>query len=424
LIVNRVMLELTLMANYYKLAIPSDRIERLQYVKRMFPQAAGSSLGDEWRGGRHEALKRLNTIDIEAYNRNHNFINGSVSGLSPYIRHGCITLKEALDNVRSRFGAQAEPFVESLAWRDYWRRVWYQLGNGIFSDIEDPKVALGDKLLPDFIRQGITGLPCMDGFIRNLLQDGYVHGHARKWFAAYMVHWLKVDWREAADWFENNLLDGDKGSNHLSWQWVASLNSSKPYYFNKENLARHTGEKYCATCKVNCPFDASHETLNDKLFGNTTPENAKIHRVIMPEKTQISTHQAVAVFVHDEMLSAAHPLLRKPMPKIFVFDAMLHGKWPLKRIQFLADCLNELQDVEIWIGDMREVVKARGVGQIVTQATPNTQVKAMLEPFNPIWQPEIKFTDAEISEKRLKRFSRYWDKVGPELFGDKINLQP
>jgi deoxyribodipyrimidine photo-lyase len=410
-----------LMANFYRLTIPTDRVERQQYMRRMFPQATGSFLDDNWRGGRQAALKRLNTLDIEAYNRNHNFLNGAVSKLSPYLRHGCITLKEASDSVRSRFGAESAKFVEELARRDYWRHVWHEIGNGIFSDIEDPKVALGDKLMPDFIRQGITGLPCMDGFIRDLTHEGYVHNHARKWFAAYVVHWLKVDWREAADWFENQLLDGDKGSNHLSWQWVASLFSSKPYYFNKENLARHTGEKYCATCKVNCPFDASAEALNERLFGNSKPAKAKTHRVIMPERALISVHRAIAIYVHDEMLSSAHPLMRKPMPKFFVFDDMLHGRWPLKRLQFLADCLSELQDVEVWIGDTRAILNERGVGQIVTQATPNTQLKALLEPFNPIWQPEVKFTEAEISDKRLKRFSRYWDVVKVELFGNEIS---
>jgi deoxyribodipyrimidine photo-lyase len=409
-----------LMANFYRLTIPLDRIERQQYIRRMFPQATGSFLGDGWRGGRQEALKRLNTLDIEAYNRNHNFLNGAVSKLSPYFRHGCLTLKEASDSLRYRFGVDSEKFVEELARRDYFRQVWYEFGNGIFSDIEDPKVALGDKLMPDFIRQGITGLPCMDGFIRDLTHEGYVHNHARKWFAAYVVHWLKVDWREAADWFENHLLDGDKGSNHLSWQWVASLFSSKPYYFNKENLARHTGEKYCAACKVNCPFDASHETLNERLFGNTKPAKAKAHRVMMPERAPISVHRAIAIYVHDEMLSSAHPLLRKPMPKFFVFDDMLHGRWPLKRLQFLADCLSELQDLEVWIGDTRAILNERGVGQVITQATPNTQLKVLLEPFNPIWQPEVKFTEAVISDKRLKRFSRYWDVVSAEKFGDNV----
>ena len=411
------------MPNHYKLILPSDQAERLHYIRRIFPQAGGAFLGEAWRGGRQEALKRINTIDVEAYSRNRNFLNGSVSHLSPFFRHGCLTLKEASDIVRNRHGMLAAKFVQELAWRDYWRRVWYDIGNGIFSDIEDPKVILGDKLMPDFIRQGITGLPCMDGIIRDLTLQGYVHNHSRMWFAAYVVHWLKVDWREAADWFENNLLDGDKASNHLSWQWVASLFSSKPYIFNKENLARYTGEKYCASCTVKCPFDASYEMLSEKLFSNTAPAKAKEYRVAMPERAPLSTHQAIAILVHDEMLSSAHPMLHQPMPKIFVFDEYLYGKWPLKRLQFVADCLSELQDVEIWIGDTREVLNSRGVGQIITQDTPNKQLKALLEPFNPVYQPEVQFTESDISEKRLKRFSRYWEKVGVELFGTDFEVK-
>jgi deoxyribodipyrimidine photo-lyase len=406
------------MANLHKLTLPIDRAERMQYIKRMFPQAIGPSLGDEWRGGRQEAIKRLNSIDIEQYNRNRHFINGAVSKLSPYFRYGCLTLKEASDSVRYRFGMKAERFVYQLAWRDYWRRVWYDLGDGIFSDIEEAKVPLGDKLMPDFIRQGITGLPCMDGLIRDLMQEGYVHNHGRLWFAAYLVHWLKIDWREAADWFENYLIDGDKASNHLSWQWIASLFSSRPYFFNKENLSRYTGEKYCANCKINCPFDASLEILNEKLFVRATPSPAKAQRIAMPARAALSTHKAVAVLVHDEMLSPAHPLLRKPMAKFFIFDDYLHSKWPLKRLQFVADCLNEMQGVEVWIGDTSEILKERGVGQLITQNTPNLQQKAILEPFHITWQPELNFIDSEISDQRLKRFSRYWDKVGPELFGE------
>jgi deoxyribodipyrimidine photo-lyase len=407
------------MAILHKLTLPTDRAERLQYIKRMFPQAIGPFLGDEWCGGRQEAIKRLNSIDIEQYNRNRHFINGAVSKLSPYFRYGCLTLKEASDSVRYRFGMKAERFVYQLAWRDYWRRVWYDLGDGIFSDIEEAKVPLGDKLMPDFIRQGITGLPCMDGLIRDLMQEGYVHNHGRLWFAAYLVHWLKIDWREAADWFENYLIDGDKASNHLSWQWIASLFSSRPYFFNKENLARYTGEKYCANCKINCPFDASLEILNEKLFVRATPSPPKSQRIAMPVRASLSTHKAVAVLVHDEMLSAAHPLLRKPMAKFFIFDDHLHGKWPLKRLQFVADCLSEMQGVEVWIGDTSEILKERGVGQLITQNTPNLQVKAILEPFQITWQPELNFIDSDISDQRLKRFSRYWEKVGPELFGEK-----
>jgi deoxyribodipyrimidine photo-lyase len=86
--------------------------------------------------------------------------------------------------------------------------------------------------------------------------------------------------------------------------------------------------------------------------------------------------------------------------------------------------LSELQDVEVWIGDTSTILKERGVGQIFTQDTPNKQVKALLEPFNTQWANEVKFAESEISDKRLKRFSRYWEKVGVELFGEQVLQKP
>ncbi len=403
-----------------KLDLPADRNERLQYMRRSFPNAVGVALTDNWRGGRHEAIKRVNSFDVGAYSRNRNFINGSVSKLSPYIRYGCITPKEIADILQEKFGNASQGFIMQVAWRDYWRRVWYEFGDDIYSNIEEAKVPLGDNLMPDYIRQGITGLPCMDGFIRNLMQEGYVHNHARLWFAAYVVHWLKVDWRDAAEWFESYLLDGDIASNHLSWQWVASTFSSKPYYFNKENLARFTGGKYCATCKINCPFDETYDLLRKKLFTLAPPKRLEPVKNLGIPKSQFSGENAVAIYIHDEMLSATHPLASQSIPSIFVFDKNVHAKWPLKRLQFVADCLSELPNIEIWMGDTVEILKARGIGKLITQDTPNLQIKRLLSPFKTNFEPETKLFEAEISSKRLKRFSRYWEKSGRELFGEDV----
>ena len=137
------------MAVSHKLTIPCDRAERLHYIHRQFPQAKGAQLSDNWHGGRVNALKRLNQVDAIAYGRNRNFLNGAVSRLSPYLRHGCITLKETLDSVQARFKPNAEKLVSELAWRDYWHQVWYTQGNRILSDLEAPKVAIGSNDLPD-----------------------------------------------------------------------------------------------------------------------------------------------------------------------------------------------------------------------------------------------------------------------------------
>lgn len=54
--------------------------------------------------------------------------------------------------------------------------------------------------------------------------------------AAEIVHWRRIHWQGGAKWFLQHLIDGDPASNNMSWQWVASTFSHKPYFFNRENL--------------------------------------------------------------------------------------------------------------------------------------------------------------------------------------------
>ncbi|MEB3158104.1 MAG: FAD-binding domain-containing protein, partial [Synechococcus sp.] len=92
--------------------------------------------------------------------------------------------------------------------------------------------------------------------------------HARMWMAAYVVHWRRVHWKAGAEWFLEHLLDGDPASNHLSWQWVASSFSHKPYFFNRDNLERYSNGQFCTTCSraETCPFAGSYEQLEQQLF--------------------------------------------------------------------------------------------------------------------------------------------------------------
>ena len=123
--------------------------------------------------------------------------------------------------------------------------------------------------LPADLGAGRTGLACMDGFIAELHATGWLHNHARLWLAAYLVHWRRIRWQVGAAWFLRHLLDGDPASNNLSWQWVASSFSHKPYIFNRANLERYSGGRYCASCALaaaGCPFEASYEELQARLF--------------------------------------------------------------------------------------------------------------------------------------------------------------
>jgi deoxyribodipyrimidine photo-lyase len=255
-----------------RLQLPADRDARLAYMRENFPDAPGPD--SQAPGGRAQAQRLIDAIDARQYAATRNHLHGKVTRLSAYLRHGCVTLEEVRLAALQKFGPSAAyKLIFELAWRDFWRRVWFEQGDAILRPIEVPKVPLGHAPLPEDIRRGASGLACIDDTVRALLDTGYVHNHARMWFAAYIVHFRKIDWRAAADWYVVHLLDGDMASNHLSWQWVASSFSSKPYFFNRENVVKYTSGEPCGRCAAmrsgTCPFDHSYEALESRLFARS-----------------------------------------------------------------------------------------------------------------------------------------------------------
>ncbi len=243
-----------------------NREDLLSYLTEQFPEAGGGL--SVFVGGRAAADERLQSFQPSRYAATRNSLDGSVSRLSPYIRHGVVTLREVHFSIKEHFtGAQIYKFTQELAWRDYWQRVYASIGNGIWQDRKPPKtgVSYTSELPADW---GFTSLACMDGFAAELEATGYLHNHARMWVAAYLVHWRRVAWQTGARWFLRHLADGDPASNNLSWQWVASTFSAKPYIFNRENLERYTEGRYCATCECRdrCPFDKGYDQLTNELF--------------------------------------------------------------------------------------------------------------------------------------------------------------
>ena len=255
----------------------ASRDELNQLLAREFPDAEGDL--SPIRGGRSAAEKKLISVDAKRYAGSRNHLNGAVTGLSPYIRHGVLTLAEVRDAVfqRIRRRDDGSKLINELGWRDFWQRMWQELGDGIHDDQEALKTghepAAYSRELPDDVREGKTGLACMDAFRDQLVTQGWLHNHARMWMAAWIIHWRRVHWRAGADWFLEHLLDGDPASNQLSWQWVASSFSHKPYFFNRDNLKRYSGGVYCNGCPSSeaCPFEGSYEQLENELFAVPQP---------------------------------------------------------------------------------------------------------------------------------------------------------
>ena len=73
-----------------------------------------------------QILNKLDQLKPVQYAKNRNFIDGSVSMLSPYISRGVLSTKQVLEHLQKKgFEAKKiEKFIQELAWRDYWQLIW------------------------------------------------------------------------------------------------------------------------------------------------------------------------------------------------------------------------------------------------------------------------------------------------------------
>lgn len=222
-------------------------------------------------GGKQAALDRLEAIDPVAYVRSRNFYDGAVTRLSPYLRHGILdqeTVRQAA--IQHASPKQIEKFIQEVAWRSFWQRIYRQHPEWLWEDVEDYKTGFTPNQyadeLPEDIARGETGLACIDHFIADLLQTGYMHNHTRMYVASYVVHFRQVKWQAGARWFLRHLIDGDPASNNFSWQWVASTFANKPYIFNLENVDKYCGKHVDCSPENNRVLDATYPELEARLF--------------------------------------------------------------------------------------------------------------------------------------------------------------
>lgn len=187
-------------------------------------------------------LARIDEIDPLQYAKTRNFIDGAVTYLSPYISRGVISTKVIRDRVLARgFHPQTiEKFLQELAWREYFQRVWQAKGDLIFEDLKQPQADVAHHQMIAALLDAATGIESIDQSILNLYQTGYLHNHVRMYIASLACNIGKAHWGLPSQWMYAHLLDGDLASNTCSWQWVAGSFASKKYFANQENINRFT----------------------------------------------------------------------------------------------------------------------------------------------------------------------------------------
>ena len=153
----------------------ADRQTLMAHVKNLSPSLADRSdaAASPIIGGRKAGEAALAQIDPIAYGDSRNFLDGAVTRLSPYIRHGILSLNEVRNHALDRGDGKAiEKFIQELGWRDFWQRIYAQNPDWLWRDIEDYKTgfAASDYAdeLPDDIANGETDSAAMNHFIAEL----------------------------------------------------------------------------------------------------------------------------------------------------------------------------------------------------------------------------------------------------------------
>ena len=168
-----------------------------------------------------------------------------VSALSPHIRHRLISESEVVGTALAHHGAErAEKFIQEVFWRSYWKG-FLELRPQMWRDYRQAVAAMPEPPGLKAALAGETGIACFDAWAQELIETGWLHNHARMWFASIWIFTLRLPWELGAEFFLAHLADADAASNTLSWRWVAGIQTpGKHYLARAENIARYTERRF------------------------------------------------------------------------------------------------------------------------------------------------------------------------------------
>lgn len=386
------------------------------------------------------ARAQLQGFNPRGYNNTRNDVDGNVSRVNPYITWGVFTLAEVQRHAKKKLGGHAQgkdyqKFVNELGWKAYFREGFLALGDRVYVSLEPYKYPTQKRdALPAEIERGQTGLACIDHIVNELKDTGYLHNHQRLWFAAYVTHFANIQWWHGERLFYRHLLDGEPGPNALSWQWVASTFSSKPYYFNGENMRQH-GHEPCE----DAPFNASYEELDERFFGGYGKGGYEKRPKEQPQSVASVPHpdllrpvgEKPLVLLHAERLSdRARVLEEVPDAPVLVFlDAKrFEEEQPsFMRLHFAvslaADLVKTLRgtgrEVGLVFGDSREIVeyaKARGLESLSAPGSWHPGTWQMLRELDKELPVSV-IEDEPFArvEAPLRSFSAYWKRAQKQV---------
>jgi deoxyribodipyrimidine photo-lyase len=302
-------------------------------------------------------LERIENINPLKYARTRNYLDGEVTYLSPYISRGVISVKTVLDIVlKNDFKLyQIEKFVQELCWREYWQHIWQAKGDDILKDLKHEQPSVLHHKIPTAIIEHNTSIDALDLYIEQLYEQGYMHNHVRMYVASLACNVAKSHWLQPARWLYYHLLDGDVGSNHISWQWVAGSASSKKYYCNQDNINKYTGSK-----QQNTFLDKSYEEIismpvPDKM--QATSAFTLTTELPAHKKINLDSDKDICIYNSYNL----DPSWRKDddVNKILLLEPSHFEKYPVseKVIDFILALAKNIDGIQIYVAEFSSLQK-------------------------------------------------------------------
>jgi deoxyribodipyrimidine photo-lyase len=302
-----------------------------------------------------QIIERIDHINPTQYSKTRNFINGAVTYLSPYISRGVISVKQVKDAVLQKKYKpyQIEKFLQELAWREYYQRVWQHVADNIWRDIRQPQPDVLHYQMIEKVEHAATGIDAIDEQIKKLYSTGYMHNHVRMYTASLVCNMAKAHWLQPSKWMYYHLLDGDIASNNCSWQWVAAAFASKKYYFNQENV-----NKYTFSNQQHTFLDKSYQEIIEMPVPDTLKPTTDLSLQTKLPATKIpalDTNKPTLIYNSynlDVMWRRDEDVNR-----ILLLEPSHFEKYPVseKVMQFIIDLSKNIEGIQLYTGEIDEL---------------------------------------------------------------------
>ena len=354
---------------------PFDRPDVVDWVGRHLAGLYSGNVGASaaFVGGQSSADEALAAFEVAGYAASRNeawpAARRGASRLSPYIRHGMLSLPRVWEAVADGPERDVAKFRDELLWQEYARHVYARLGRATRSGLRFRLPATQSA------EPWPRTMACVDRAVGELESDGWLVNQMRMWLASQWSVRMLAPWQQGEDVFFANLLDGSRAANRLGWQWTAGTATGRPYGFSRFQVEKRA-PGLCSTCphEAECPIDdwPSNPPLE------ATEPHPHLRADPHPAATAGPEHanegdRADAVWLTAESLGDDDPALsaNPALPAVFVFDGPLLARLQLtaKRLVFLAETLADLgqrRNLEVYLGDPVAILDRRPVASTFT----------------------------------------------------------